>query len=129
MHVSETEMSITVDRFMTVGARWCLDGRQIASLLGITNVIHEAFDEADVEVAVREGGRDAERRMRLLIDVDTLLSRLVPEPDAVPVWLRTASVGYVDDAVTPLVALASSAGAILSLRNYLQDLPDRATEA
>lgn len=45
---------------------------------------------------------------------------------AIAEWLRTPSVGYDDERVPPLVALSSGAGAILALRDYLRDLPDRA---
>jgi len=119
---ARTELMAVADRFMVLGARWCLDDRQVVDLLGLQRPIHPMFDEDDVAVGVRMAGADAERRMRLLVEIDVLLPRLVGDADAIPLWLRSPSVGYADERVTPLVALASGASAALALRNYLSEI-------
>lgn len=129
MECSKDEMPALVDRFMVVGARWCLDSVQVAALLGVAPTLDVMFDEGDLVWAVRRGGADAERRMRLLVDVDGLLWRLVPDSRDVAAWLRSSSVGYADETVTPLVAMASGAAAIRALRDYLDELPDQGSLA
>lgn len=124
MDCSKDEMAALVDRFMVVGARWCLDSVQVASLLGVPPKLDVLFDEVDLVWAVRCGGADAERRMRLLVDVDRMLWRLVPDSRNVAAWLRSPSVGYADETVTPLVAMASGATAIRGLRDYLDQMPN-----
>lgn len=124
MEYSEDKVAAAVDRFMVVGARWCLDSMQVAGLLGLSTSLDVMFDEADIVWAVRREGRDAERRMRLLVDVDGLLCRLVPNCRDIAAWLRTASVGYIDELATPLEAMTSGAAAIRTLRDYLAELPD-----
>lgn len=129
MDCSRDEMAALVDRFMVVGARWCLDSVQVASLLGVDDMLDIMFDEGDLVWAVTRGGADAERRMRLLVDVDCLLWRLVPDSRDVAAWLRSASVGYADETVTPLAAMASGATAIRSLRDLLERLPNASGKA
>lgn len=123
MECSKDEVSALVDRFMVVGARWCLNSVQVALLLGVPANLDVMFDEGDIIWAVRRGGIDAERRMRLLVDVDAMLIRLVPDSRDIASWLRSPSVGYADETVTPLVAMSSGAPAIRALRDYLQQLP------
>jgi len=125
MESSKDDVSAMVDRFMVLGARWCLDNVQVAALLGVDVRLEVMFDEGDVVWAVQRSGVDAERRMRLLNQVDGLLVRLIPDTHEVARWLRDKSVGYLDDMVTPLVAMADGgAPAIRALRNFLQELPD-----
>ena len=124
MECSKDEVAALVDRFMVVGARWCLDSVQVAALLGVPATLDVMFDEAALVWAVRRGGNGAERRMRLLADVDGMLCRLVPDSRDIAAWLRTPSVGYIDDLATPLEAMASGAAAIRALRDYLDELPD-----
>lgn len=124
MSCSSDEVSALVDRFMVVGARWCLSSAQVANLLGLPGALHPAFDEADLVWALRCGKGEAERRMRLLVDVDGKLCRLVPHDRDLAAWLRTPSVGYIDELATPLDAMASGAAAVRALRDYLDDLGD-----
>lgn len=124
MDCSKDEVAALADRFMVLGARWCLDGVQVASLLGVATTLDVIFDEVDVAWSVMRSGRDAERRMRLLIDVDGKLCRLVPDSRDIASWLRTPSVGYIDELATPLEAMSSGAAAIRALRDYLDDLAD-----
>ena len=122
MDGSKDEMAALADRFMVLGARWCLDSVQVASLLGEAPTLDVMFDEVDVAWAVMRGGVSVEQRMRLLIDVDGKLCRLVPDSRDIGSWLRTPSVGYIDDLVTPLEAMSSGAAAIRALRDYLDGL-------
>jgi hypothetical protein len=119
---SKDEVAALVDRFMVVGAR-CLDSVQVASLLGVPTLPDVMFDEGDLVWAVTRGGAEVERRMRLIVEVDGMLIRLVPDSRDIPSWLRSPNVGYADTTVTPLVAMASGAPAIRALRDYLQQLP------
>ena len=119
---ARTELMAVVNRFMVLGARWCLDDAQVVELLGLRRPLDPMFDEDDIAVGVQIAGTDAERRMRLLVEVDVLLPRLLGDADVIPVWLRSPSVGYADEQVTPLVALASGASAALALRNYLSEI-------
>ena len=123
MECSKDEMAALVDRFMVLGARWCLDNVQVASLLGVDVGLDVMFDEGDLVWALQHGGKDAERRMRLLADVDSKLCRLVSDSRDIASWLRTPCVGYTDETVTPLDALSSSAAAVRALRDYLDDMP------
>lgn len=122
---AKDEVAALVDRFMALGAHWCLDNVQVTALLGIDAELDVFFDEADLLWAIARSGCDAERRMRLLVEVDGLLVRLVPDPRAVAGWLRSPSVGYENELVTPMVALSSGAPAIRALRNLLEQMPDQ----
>ena len=124
MESSKDEIAAMVDRFMVLGARWCLDGVQVASLLGVAPTLDVLFDEVDVAWVVMRGGAFAEQRMRLLIDVDGKLCRLVPDSRDIASWLRAPSVGYIDELATPLEAMSSGAAAIRALRDYLDELAD-----
>jgi hypothetical protein len=121
---SKDEVASLVDRFMVLGARWGLDSVQVAALLGVSADIEVMFDEGDLVWVLRRGGCDAERRMRLLVDVDGMLVRLVPNSRDIAVWLRSPVVGYIDEMVTPLAAMSSGAAAIRALRDYLAEMSD-----
>ena len=104
-------------RFACVAARWALDGRSAAELLGLSG---DWTGRALMEV-VGELGPDGEARMRLACDVDALLWRLVPDGE-VAGWLRSCGVGYEDELVTPLEALSTGAPALRALRRHLEGL-------
>ncbi|MDE1918562.1 MAG: hypothetical protein KGJ57_21180 [Sphingomonadales bacterium] len=119
---SRDEHLALIDRFMVLGARWCLSADQIRDLLAI-DAMPVFLHEEDLSERLRTAGDDAERRMRLLVDVDRLLVRLVPDIRAIPAWLRSCGVGFASERVTPLEALSSGPGAIRALRNHLEQLP------
>lgn len=121
MDCSSDDAAMLVDRFMVLGARWCLNDVQVATLLSLDVM----FDKAVLLSAVRRGGVEAEHRMQLLVDVDAMLRRLVPDGCDVAVWLRSQSVGYADDTMTPLDAMVIGAPGIRVIRDYLSRLSSR----
>jgi hypothetical protein len=120
---SRDEMAATARRFVLVAERWCLTLPEIGGLLGIDPHADLQLSGFDLGLALDNLGEDAERRMRLLVDVDGLLPRLIGEGDAGE-WLRNSTVGLEGVRVLPLEALSRGPGAIRSLRNFLQELPE-----
>jgi len=106
-------------RFACVAARWALDARAAAGLLGLSG----DWSGRSLMEVVGGVGPDAEARMRLACDVDALLWRLVPDAEVAD-WLRSTGVGYEDENVTPLHALSSGAPALRALRRHLEEIRD-----
>jgi hypothetical protein len=114
---SEAELELTAARlrFVILTSRWALDGRQAATLLGIKGKL----DLLGFGESLNPLSRDAERRMRILLELDSLLRRYPPARVAPAMWLRCPNDDLVDE-LTPLEVLAFGSDAARQMLDHLR---------
>lgn len=112
---AELELAAARLRFVILASRWALDGRQAATLLGVEGELDLLrFGEHLYPLS-----REAERRMRILLELDALLRRYPPARVAPAMWLRCPNDDLVDE-LTPLEVLGFGPDAARQMLDHLR---------